>query len=151
MSQTLVKNHLHIVFSTKGRYKLIQPSIEDSLFAYLAVITKDKGCTAVKIGGHLNHVHLLINLSKNIALVDYMQAIKSNSSRWMKSTGVQKTFQWQDGYAAFGVSESHMDIVKAYIHNQKEHHQEEGENFETELIRLFEENGMDYDENFLWT
>ncbi len=151
MSQTLVKNHLHIVFSTKGRYNLIQPSVEDSLFGYLATVTKDKGCTAVKIGGYLNHVHLLINLSKNISLSDYMQVIKSNSSRWMKSNGEHRTFQWQDGYAAFGVSESHLAVVKAYVSNQKEHHQKEGENFKNELTRLFKENGLDYDERYLWS
>jgi len=33
-----------------------------------------------------------------------------------------KDFSWQEGYAAFSVSESNKEKVISYITNQKEHH-----------------------------
>lgn len=38
MGQSLVKNYLHIVFSTKLRQPLITENIENDLFAYLGGI-----------------------------------------------------------------------------------------------------------------
>jgi hypothetical protein len=40
MSQSLVKNYVHIVFSTKHREDFIDEKIEKELFSYMAVICK---------------------------------------------------------------------------------------------------------------
>jgi putative transposase len=53
MSQSLVKNYLHIVFSTKHRQNLIVEGIEGELYAYLGGICKRLACQPVKIGGHV--------------------------------------------------------------------------------------------------
>ena len=85
MAQTLVKNYLHIVFSTKGRAPLIVSSIEKELHYYLVGLCKELECYPIKIGGYDNHLHIVINLAKKIALATFMENIKGHSSKWIKT------------------------------------------------------------------
>jgi hypothetical protein len=57
-------------------------------------------------------------------------------------------FYWQDGYGIFSVSKSSLESVRAYIRDQKEHHRRMS--FKEEFVELLEENGVDYDEKYLW-
>ncbi len=76
-----------------------------------------------KIGGHLDHVHILCLLSKKVALVKLLEELKSHSSKWIKAKDKSlKGFYWQDGYGAFSVNPSQVDIVIEYIANQHVHH-----------------------------
>jgi putative transposase len=68
MSQSLVKNLIHLIFSTKHRKPWIPEDIRDSLFAYQAGIFKQWESPALVIGGVEDHVHALFSLSKNHAL-----------------------------------------------------------------------------------
>ena len=60
-------------------------------------------------------------------------------------------FQWQKGYSVFGVSESNVNVVRAYIENQKVHHQKSA--FQDEFRALLERHNLAFDEKFLrdWT
>jgi hypothetical protein len=60
-----------------------------------------------------------------------------------------REFAWQGGYAGYSVSQSKVDVVKKYIENQKTHHQ--SQTFEEEYIQFLKENGVDYNEDYLWT
>lgn len=80
MGQSLVKNYMHIVFSTKHRQPLIHPPYEDELHSYLGGICKNLECQPIKIGGHIDHVHILCMLSKKIALMTLVEKVKSGSS-----------------------------------------------------------------------
>jgi REP element-mobilizing transposase RayT len=64
MGQSLVKNYLHLVFSTKHREPLISADIENELYAYLGGICKNLDCQPLKAGGYTDHVHILCLLSK---------------------------------------------------------------------------------------
>jgi REP element-mobilizing transposase RayT len=64
MGQSLVKNYLHIVFSTKNRVPLIGEDIKNKLYAYLGGICNELECNPIIIDGHVDHVHLLCLLSK---------------------------------------------------------------------------------------
>ena len=54
-------------------------------------------------------------------------------------------FGWQDGYAAFTVSESQVERVRRYIQNQREHHAKAS--FPDELIALLKAHGVKFDPN----
>lgn len=149
MSQSLVKNYIHIVFSTKHRDDFIDEKIEKELFSYIAVICKNLECTALQIGGTDNHIHILCMLSKKIALMKLVQEIKSNSSRWIKTKGKKyENFFWQDGYGAFSVAEENVLVVRKYIRNQRQHHQQM--HYQDELINILEKHRIQYDEKYLW-
>ena len=64
MGQSLVKNYLHIIYSTKYRQPLIHERVQPELYSYLGGICNNLECYPVKIGGYLDHVHVLCMLSK---------------------------------------------------------------------------------------
>lgn len=112
-------------------------------------ICKNNDSPALKIGGHINHVHVLCRLSKKIALVDFIQKLKSHSSKWMKTKGGELlNFYWQDGYGAFSVSPSHVDKLIPYIADQHEHHKRVS--FKEEYIGFLKKYRLDYTEEYLW-
>ncbi|AKK73699.1 transposase [Chryseobacterium gallinarum] len=149
MPQSLVKNYIHIVFSTKYRNDFIDEKIEKELYSYIAVLCKDFESTALQIGGTDNHIHILCRLSQKIALMKLIQEIKAHSSKWIKTKGEKyENFFWQNGYGAFSVGEKDIYTVKNYIKNQRQHHQTQ--NFKNEMIEILEKHNMEYDEKYLW-
>jgi putative transposase len=62
MGQSLVKNYIHIVFSTKYRQPLIHQSVECELYSYLGRIFNKLGCQVIKVGGFTDHIHTLFHL-----------------------------------------------------------------------------------------
>jgi REP element-mobilizing transposase RayT len=137
------------MFSTKYREPLILESIQDELFSYLSAVCKNLECYPLKIGGHHDHVHILCTLSKNVALKTLLEEIKSHSSKWMKTKDERlRGFYWQNGYGAFSVRPSDIDIVTAYIQNQKEHHQKKS--FQDEYRTFLKKYNVEFDERYVW-
>jgi hypothetical protein len=58
------------------------------------------------------------------------------------------TFQWQDGYGAFSISQSDIESIKKYIQSQKEHHRRK--TFQEEYLELLKQSGVEYDDRYLW-
>ena len=150
MAQTLTRLLVHVVFSTKDRRSLITPAVDAALHSYLGGICRNRECPALTIGGTENHVHLLISLSKKVALSELMMTLKKNSSKWIKTNGdAFRDFSWQDGYGAFSIGESQVGAVTDYIRGQKERY--ETLTFEEELVALAKRYGVDFDPRYLWT
>ncbi len=57
-------------------------------------------------------------------------------------------FTWQEGYGAFSVSASQLEVVKSYIQNQEEHHRKR--DFELEFTTLLRSCGIEFDERFVF-
>ncbi len=149
MSQSLVQNYMHIVFSTKNRMPLITDKVADDLHAYLGGICNKLDCFPIQIGGHKDHVHILCLLSKKIALIKLLEELKSHSSKWMKLKGEGfKDFYWQDGYGAFSVNPTEVETVVKYISNQKEHHAKK--TFQDEYRAFLKKYRVEYDERYVW-
>ncbi len=149
MSQTLVSLLVHLVFSTKKRADLITPGIETDLFAYISATLRNRESRCLAANGTTNHVHLLVSLSKNVALSAVVGELKKSSSKWIKTKGIEfRDFCWQDGYGAFSVGQSNVAALKEYIARQKEHHRKRS--FESELVGLLKRYGVQYDERYLW-
>ena len=149
MPQSLAKNYIHIIFSTKNREPVLLLPFRKNLFAYIGGICKKMGCLPINVGGYTDHIHVLCLLSKNVALVKLVEVIKSYSSKWIKENGEElQSFYWQEGYGAFSVSPSQLDLLKAYIDKQEEHHQQKG--FQEEYRTILDKYEMDYNEKYVW-
>ncbi len=149
MSQSLVKNYIHIVYSTKYRKPLIHEPVAADLHSYLAAICKNLDCSPVKIGGHTDHIHILCMLSKKIPLMKLLEELKSHSSRWMKTKGPSlSNFYWQDGCGAFSVSPFQVETVRNYIERQAEHHAQKS--FREEYREFLNDYDIEYDERYVW-
>lgn len=132
--------HLHLVFSTKDRRRLIAPGLESRLHAYMAGIVDNLGAKAIAIGGTEDHVHLLVRWDTRAAS-DLMREVKGGSSRFVNSELPEfAPFYWQSGGGVFSVSKSDTERVAAYIRNQKEHHRRRS--FAEEFEALMRKHGI---------
>ncbi|GAA4833022.1 IS200/IS605 family transposase [Algivirga pacifica] len=149
MPQSLVKNYIHLVFSTKHREPLILPEFEVEIHDYLGGLCNQFDSPVLKVGGYVDHIHILCNLSKNLKMIDLARLVKGNSSKWIKSLGPEfEHFYWQEGYGAFSVTPYDADKVVRYIENQKNHH--EGMTFQDEFRRILRKYEVEYDERYVW-
>lgn len=148
MPSTHLSLHYHLVFSTKGRIPYMQKNWRHRLHAYLGGIVNDLGGAAETIGGVEDHVHLLIGLRATHRLADAMKEIKVASSKWVHREIGNPTFSWQEGYGAFTVGPSQVDVVRQYIAKQEAHHQRR--TFQQEYQAFLEQAGVPYDERYLW-
>jgi len=149
MGQSLAKNYLHIIFSTKHRHPMIDDEIETQLHSYLGGICNRLESFPVKIGGYRDHVHILCLLSKKIALMKFIEELKSHSSKWIKPIHRRyQDFYWQDGYGAFSVTPSEIESVKHYIESQHDHHKIT--TFQDEYRAFLRSYNIDYDERYVW-
>lgn len=124
MSHSLYKIWIHIVFGTKNRMPLISSSIEKPLYKYIGKQLEKFECKIRAINGMPDHIHILTSMNPKHSITDVIKQIKGGSSHWInKQDLIVQKFAWQTGYGAFSVSESQIDKVKAYIQNQKKHHQ----------------------------
>lgn len=149
MGQSLVKNYVHLIFSTKHRVPLIYQPVQDELYSYIGDICKRLECQPIKIGGYTEHVHILCMLSKKIALMNLLEEVKSHSSKWMKTKSPDlKNFYWQDGYGAFSVNPSEIERVIDYINGQQEHHRKK--TYQDEYRAFLKKYKVEYDELYVW-
>jgi REP-associated tyrosine transposase len=149
MAQSLAQLYTHIVFSTKKHYPFIKPQIEVELYSYIGGTIKKIGGVPFIINGTSDHIHIFSTLPKTISLAKFVEEIKRNSSRWIKTKGnLWQKFAWQNGYAGFSVSSSKKDVLVKYITNQKDHHKKM--TYKEEVIKFLQEYNIEYDERYLW-
>jgi REP element-mobilizing transposase RayT len=149
MPQSFASLHHHFVFSTKNREPFITEELQPRLYAYIGGIVRDTKSCLVAAGGMPDHIHLLVDLSRELAVAVALRLIKSNSSGWIHKTfPEQRAFAWQNGYGAFAVSYSNADSVEAYIASQAEHHRKQ--TFKQEFIAFLKRHKIEYDERYIW-
>lgn len=137
----------HIVFRTKNGESTISNEYKKELYAYIYGIIKNKNCFLYRINGVENHIHILSDLHPSISLANYLQIIKSNSSKWMTESGKFPLFKgWASGYAGITISQKDKESVIKYIINQEEHHKKFS--FEKEYREMLNKYGIDIDERF---
>ena len=123
MSHAQVFIALHVIFATKDRNVALPSAILPDLHRVLGNLINENGGQSILVGGTRDHVHALFLLDRMVRPVDLVREIKHKSSRWIS---VQRCcpgrFQWQNGYAAFSVSASQVDVLKRYIGHQEAHH-----------------------------
>ena len=149
MGQSLSQLYVHLTFGAKGRHPFITEEIEPQLHAYMAGIFKNKDSPALKINSVPDHIHILFRLSKNHALAKVVEEVKKQTSKWLKTEGVNK-FTWQIGYGAFSVSSSKVKTVINYIANQKNHHKVKTYREEIEEF-IKEYDVFEYNEKYFWS
>lgn len=146
MGSTFFSLHYHIVFSTKARRPSIRTEWGPRLHSYLGGIIKGMNGVPETVGGVTDHVHLLASLRPTHRIADVLRDLKKDSTNWVKEN-FDRSFKWQEGYAAFTVSPSAIKAVRRYIENQEEHHRRYS--FVDELKELLAKAGITYDEKYL--
>ena len=140
---------VHFTWSTAGREPWIETEMREDLYSYIGGIMKNKNAKLTAAGGMFDHIHLYASMPSTISIADFVNAVKSNSSRWIHESYPRlRSFAWQEGYGAFSVSKSEEGKVVRYISNQEEHHRKR--DFKKELIGLLDKQGIVYDQRYVW-
>ncbi len=139
-----VRVYMHMIFSTKNREPFLNSSeLRKTVFQHIKKNATEKKIWLDCVNGYQDHAHCLISLGKEQSISKVAQLIKGESSFWInqnKLTG--EKFFWQDDYWVVGVSESHLESVRKYIHNQETHHSKK--TFSDEINGFMEKYGWSF-------
>ena len=130
---------VHAVWGTKYRESLLTNEILGQVCSHIRQNARKQSIFIDTINGHVDHLHCLAELHKELSISKQIQLIKVESSHWINANEIcSKKFGWAEDYYAVSVSEDDLDRVRAYIKNQQEHHrklsfQEEWERLQQEL------------------
>lgn len=123
MRSSYTRLYIHLIWGTWDRLPLITPEIESSLYAGIAKKCYELKCTPLAIGGIADHVHLLVRLHAATSVSLLAKEVKGSSSHLV--THVLKPgqfFKWQGSYGAVSCREQDIPRLKAYVENQRVHH-----------------------------
>ncbi len=150
MPQSHAQIWLHIIFSTKDRRPFLEhTSFREEMFRMLSHHVKECKCISASVGGHIDHAHLLVGLSRTITIAQLVENVKTETSKWgKKAERGNPKFTWQSGYGAFSVSHSLRENLDQYIRNQAEHHARIS--YQDEYRRICEKHEIEIDERYVW-
>lgn len=149
MPQSLACLHIHLIFSTKNRDRVLSDRVREPLHSYMAAVLQNVGCHVHLINSVEDHVHLLFDLARDLSVSKAVEEVKKASSKWLKTQGPELAhFAWQAGYGAFSVSESNLAVVRDYVASQRSHHARQS--FQDEFRAFLKRHRINFDERYLW-
>ena len=141
MPQSYSTLYVHLIWSTKNREPILTPVLKHEVYKAINEIAIEHEIYLDCINGVEDHVHLLIRLRTDQSIADIVKTIKGNS--WEKfKEDPDRYVTWQDGYAAFSVSASHVKRVRSYIYNQEKHHRDKSFSDEMKEIKVNAKEGL---------
>lgn len=116
----------HLVLVTKYRKRCLTELMVAS-FEHQARERCDAwGGKLLEVNGEADHVHLLIELPPSIALADFVNALKTGTSRRLRnefSEELKKAYSkptlWSRSYCILSCGGAPLEIIKQYIQNQE--------------------------------
>lgn len=113
----------HLVWATKNRERLIQPTFEDRLYAYIVHKAEELEVFVYAINGWYDHVHLVVAIPPKHAVSQVVKHLKGSSSHELNLPGgADYPFAWQRGYGVLSLGERQLPHAETYVREQKIHH-----------------------------
>lgn len=123
--------------------------LQERLWPYLGGVARENNLVALAIAGIEDHVHMLLSLPTTLTISQAMQLVKGSSSKWVhEEFSEHPQFAWQEGYGAFSIGVSQIDLTKQYIANQIEHHRTK--TFQEEFLAFLKKHKIEYDPRYVW-
>lgn len=142
-----IQSIYHIVFRTYQSELTINIDHDRELYAIIMEQTNNLHGKIYRIGGMPDHVHILVSLPATISLAQYVQAVKSFTSKWLKGNPSFPNWNgWGHEYAAISYSVRDKEMIVNYIKGQKEHHKKVS--FQDEYRAFLLENGIEIREEY---
>ena len=117
--------HVHLVFITKYRKKVLTDNHHQYFKEVVAEICKDFGAELKECNGEGDHVHMLIQYPPTVQLSKMVNNLKSVTSRRMRANFIDlraaynKPVLWSRSYFAGSCGGAPLEIIKQYIQNQQ--------------------------------
>ena len=123
MGQPFVSIRYHFVWSTQGRRPWLTLALMPDVLACLRSKCSELGVISLAVGGVEDHVHVLVGAPASLSPSVIVGQLKGASSHRVNHVlRTTEPFAWQKGYGVFSLSRSHLDVVRAYVLRQPEHH-----------------------------
>lgn len=134
MNKTTVKSQNHCVYNINYHLVLMtkyrHPVINNEVLERFIGIAKERLLTwegeLIEVNGDPDHVHLLIDLPPKHAVSDFVNALKTSSSRLIRKEFAAhlqpyywKPVFWSKSFCVTSCGGAPLDIIKQYIVNQK--------------------------------
>ncbi|PZO33561.1 MAG: IS200/IS605 family transposase [Shackletoniella antarctica] len=116
--------YYHLVWATKYREPMIDPSWEADLHCYMIGKANQWGCIVHAVNGTEDHVHVVVSIPPTLSVASFVKNIKGSSSHYRNQIllpGADQ-FRWQAGYGVFSLGSRQLSRAVAYVENQKQHH-----------------------------
>ena len=117
--------HYHLVIVTKYRKRVLTPDILQFVKASDSKVCDAWGCTLNEFNGESDHVHMLIDAPPNLKLSDFINNLKTVTSRLTRKQYAEhvKKFYWKPGfwhrsYCIASAGGAPLDIIRQYIESQ---------------------------------
>ncbi len=117
--------HLHIVFVTKYRRKVITSAILQKLQEVLTQSCQEQRSILVEFNGESDHVHLLVDLAPDNNISEFVKILKATSSRLIRkqfADHINKFYRkpvfWSSSYFVNSSGGVSLDVLKKYIKQQ---------------------------------
>jgi putative transposase len=117
--------HVHLVFVTKYRYRVLDGNALERLRAIFSKVCVDFEAELVELDGEDNHVHLLVNYPPKhsiSALVNSLKGVSSRMLRWERRDLVGRYWKgvlWSPSYFAASCGGAPIGVLRQYIEQQK--------------------------------
>ena len=91
MAGKYISVQLHLVWSTGRRVPWVSRNCCDDMYAYIRGVVTNIGGKVLEIGGTDDHVHCLVAMPSTITIAETINAMKTNSSRWVHENHINST------------------------------------------------------------
>jgi putative transposase len=114
---------VHLVWATRHRAPLLEPSMDAWLAALLERKARRVDARLLAAGNAADHVHVLLRYSPRTPVAQIAHQLKGASSRALGrfAPNPSPTF-WQVGYWAESVTPSDLEPLVGYVRQQRAHH-----------------------------
>jgi putative transposase len=117
--------HVHLVFVTKYRRKVLDRDALQRLQAVFEKVSLDFQAQLVEMNGGAEHVHLLINYPPKHSVSGMVNSLKGVSSRLLRieRPDMEKRYWnnvlWSPSYFAASCGGAPLGLIKQYLEQQK--------------------------------
>jgi putative transposase len=118
--------HVHLVFVTKYRRKVLSGVAHETLRNLFIRICEDFEARLVESNGEDDHVHLLVEYPPKVAIAKLVNSLKGVSSRRLRVLHpeiAQRYYQgvlWSPSYFAASCGGAPLSIIRQYVENQRQ-------------------------------
>lgn len=125
-SHTVYDLRVHLVWSTKYRYKVLQNKIGYRIRELIRQKCKSLDIQIIRGRVSQNHVHMYISYPPKLSISDIVRLLKGNSSRKIQQEFPELNQRywgrhfWGIGYGAFSAGHVTDEMIKNYLDNHSD-------------------------------
>ena len=122
----MFKNFLHLVFVTKYRRNVLTSKMLTTLENVFTETCLQMDGQLIEFGGEDDHVHLMVSCPPKTAVSNFAGKLKGKSSYVLRKVYMSElrkklwgSHLWSPSYCVVSCGGAPLDIVKAYVANQR--------------------------------